>query len=78
MNPETPNPSDEQENAKDKEQTVEESVLKDAVDPRDLVMKSGYTGEPQELLSNPAVAPQTSTLNEPDEIREGFKFDRDR
>jgi hypothetical protein len=58
MHPETPNPSADQENAKDKEQTQEESVLKDAVDPRDLVMKGASVGEPQEIISNPAVAPQ--------------------
>ncbi|WP_416673176.1 hypothetical protein [Egbenema bharatensis] len=31
------------------------------VDTRDLVYKGGYTKDPQEILSNPAVAPQMYT-----------------
>ena len=75
MSPETPNPSADQENAKDKEQTEEESVLKDAVDPRDLVMKSRSIVDPEEIGTNPALAPETIALNEPAEVREGFKRD---
>jgi hypothetical protein len=76
MSPETPNPSADQENAKDKEQTdEEESVLKDAVDPRDLVMKGHSIVDPEEIGTNPALAPETIALNEPAEVREGFKRD---
>jgi hypothetical protein len=76
MSPETPNPSANQENAKDKEQTdEEESVLKDAVDPRDLVMKGRSIVDPEEIGTNPALAPETIALNEPAEVREGFKRD---
>jgi hypothetical protein len=76
MSPETPNPSADQENAKDKEQTdEEESVLKDAVDPRDLVMKGRSIVDPEEIGTNPALAPETIALNEPAEVREGFKRD---
>jgi hypothetical protein len=77
MSPETPNPSADQENAKDEEQTQEDSALKDAVDPRDLVMKGRSVLDPQEIGTNPALAPETVTLNEPAEVMEGFKFDRD-
>jgi hypothetical protein len=75
MSPETPNPSANEENAKDKEQTEEESVLKDAVDPRDLVMKGRSIVDPEEIGTNPALAPETIALNEPAEVREGFKRD---
>ncbi len=77
MSSETPNPSDDQENAKDKEPTDPASVLKDAVDPRDLVMKGRSVLDPEEIGTNPALAPETITLNEPAEVREGFKFDRE-
>ncbi len=80
MSSETPNPSADKENAKDTEQTVEdiqESVLKDAVDPRDLVMKGRSVLDPNEIGSNPALAPETVTLNDPAEVREGYKPDRD-
>jgi hypothetical protein len=75
MSPETPNPSADQENAKDNEQSEEESVLKDAVDPRDLVMKGRSIVDPEEIGTNPALAPETIALNEPAEVREGFKRD---
>jgi hypothetical protein len=75
MSPEKSNPSANQENAKDKEQTEEESVLKDAVDPRDLVMKGRSIVDPEEIGTNPALAPETIALNEPAEVREGFKRD---
>lgn len=78
MSSETPNPSADQENAKDTQQTlddIQESVLKDAVDPRDLVMKGRSVLDPNEIGSNPALAPETVTLNEPAEVTEGFKFD---
>jgi hypothetical protein len=78
MSSETPNASDNKENAKGKKQTEGESVLKNAVDPaEDLVMKGPSNLDPEELGSNPALAPETVTLNEPAEVREGFKFDRD-
>lgn len=75
-----PNPSANQENAKDTQQTlddIQESVLKDAVDPRDLVMKGRSILDPNEIGSNPALAPETVTLNDPAEVKEGFKSDRD-
>jgi len=75
MSPEKSNPSADQENAKDKEQSEEESVLKDAVDPRDLVMKGRSIVDPEEIGTNPALAPETIALNEPAEVREGFKRD---
>jgi len=75
MSPEKSNPSADQENAKDKEQSEEESVLKDAVDPRDLVMKGRSILDPEEIGTNPALAPETIALNEPAEVREGFKRD---
>jgi hypothetical protein len=37
---------------------VDESKV---VDPMDLVYKGGYTKDPQEILGNPAVAPQMYT-----------------
>jgi hypothetical protein len=60
----------------EKERHQEDSVLKDTVDPQDLAYTSGSVSNPDELRSNPAVVPQT--LDEPADIREGFKFDRDR
>ena len=80
MSTETPNPSADKEKAQDTEQTLEdiqEFVLKDAVDPRDLVMKGRSVLDPNEIGSNPALAPETVTLNDPAEIKEGFKSDRD-
>ena len=77
MSSEKPNPSADQENAKDKEQTEGESILKDAVDPRDLVLKGRSNLDPTEIGTNPALAPETTTLNDPAEVREGFKFDWD-
>jgi hypothetical protein len=75
-----PNPSADQENAKDTQQTlddIQESVLKDAVDPRDLVMKGRSVLDPNEIGSNPALAPETVALNDPAEVKEGYKSDRD-
>jgi hypothetical protein len=77
MSSETPNPSADQENAEDKEPTEGESILKDAVDPRDLVLKGRSILDPAEIGTNPALAPETIALNDPAEVREGFKFDRD-
>lgn len=71
MSPKKPNPSTNPE----KERTQEESILKDTVDPQDLAYINRSNSDPDELGSNPAVVPQT--LNEPADIREGFKFDRD-
>jgi hypothetical protein len=76
MSTETPNPSTDQENAKDTEQgveAIEESVLKDAVDPRDLIMKSRSDVDREELVTNPAVVPQM--LNEPSDLRDDLKRD---
>ena len=78
MSSETPNPSPEQENVNDKEQSDRKSVLEDAVDPRDLVLKGRSVLDPTEIGTNPALAPETVTLNEPAEVREGFDFNRDR
>jgi hypothetical protein len=68
---EKPNPSTNPE----KERNEQESVLKDTVDPQDLAYINRSISNPEEVLSNPSVVPQT--LNEPADIREGFKFDRD-
>ncbi|HEY9830694.1 MAG TPA: hypothetical protein V6D26_08945 [Stenomitos sp.] len=59
----------------EKEPHQEDSSLKDTVDPQDLAYTSGSVSNPDELRSNPAVVPQT--LDEPADIREGFKFDTD-
>lgn len=75
MSAETSKPSANQENAKNNEQTEEDSLLKDAVDPQDLALKGRTIQDPEELKSNPAVVPQM--LNDPADIREGFKFERD-
>jgi hypothetical protein len=75
MSSETSKPSANQENAKNNEQTEEESLLKDAVDAQDLALKGRTIQDPEELKSNPAVAPQM--LNDPADIKEGFKFERD-
>jgi hypothetical protein len=73
MSPETPNLSPEQENTADQTQTDVDSILKDAVDPRDLVMKPGDIGDPKELLSNPAMTPQT--LDERRDLRDDLRRD---
>lgn len=75
MSAETPNPSGDQDNAKDKEQTDQESVLEDTFDPRDLVRTGSSPQDPTEIGSNPALAPETVALNDPAEVKEGFKFD---
>lgn len=75
MSSETSKPSVNQENAKNDEQTEQESVLKDAVDPQDLALKGRTIQDPEELRTNPAVVPQM--LDDPADIREGFKFERD-
>lgn len=59
----------------EQERAKEESFLHNTVDPQDLAYTNRTVSDPEELLSNPAVVPQT--LNEPADIREGFKFDRD-
>lgn len=69
--PEKPNPSTDPE----KERNEQTSNLKDTVDPQDLALIGRSASNPDELGSNPAVLPQM--LNEPAEIREGFKFDRE-
>ncbi len=40
-------------------------------------MKGRSVLDPEEIGTNPALAPETITLNEPAEVREGFKFDRE-
>lgn len=37
------------------------------VDPQDLVYSGGYTGDPREIVENPAVTPEM--LNEPGDLR---------
>lgn len=37
-------------------------------DPRDLVSKGGYVGNPREIIENPAVAPQM--LDRPEDLRD--------
>jgi len=71
MNPETPNLSTDQENTEDQVQTDLDSVLKDAVDSRDLVTKRGDIGDPEELLTNPAVVPQM--LDDRRDLRDDLK-----
>ncbi|MGQ4647142.1 hypothetical protein [Lyngbya aestuarii] len=73
MSPETPKPSAEQEKNQDELQTVQESVLEEAVDPRDLVTKGGYTKDPAEIVNNPAVTPQM--LDDSEELRSDLKRD---
>ena len=72
MNSEQPNSSINPE----KERAKEDSYLHDTVDPQDLAYTNRTVSDPDELLNNPAVTPQM--LNEPADIREGFKFDRDK
>lgn len=73
MNPEEQNQPAEPE----QEKSDRGSVFEDAVDPRDLVLKGRTVSNPDELGSNPAVVPQTQTLNDPADIRDGFDFQRD-
>jgi hypothetical protein len=78
MSSETPNSSVNPEDHQDKEPTNHESLLKNAVDVDDLVMKGRSSLDPAEIGTNPAIAPETVTLDDPAEIKEGFRFDRDR
>jgi hypothetical protein len=78
MSSKTQNSSVNPEDNKDKEQSDRESPLKNMVDVDDLVMKGRSSLDPTEIGSNPALAPETVTLDDPAEIREGFRFDRDR
>jgi len=78
MSSKTQNASVNPEDDKDKEQSDRESPLKNMVDVDDLVMKGRSSLDPTEIGSNPALAPETVTLDDPAEIREGFRFDRDR
>lgn len=71
MNAETPNLSTDQENTEDQVQTDLDSVLKDAVDPRDLVTQRGDIGDPNELLTNPGVTPQM--LDDRRDLRDDLK-----
>lgn len=72
MSTEKPNSST---NPEEKNQTEHKPDREDIVDPRDLVLKGGSGVDPAELGSNPGLAPETVGLNEPAEVREGFKFD---
>ena len=78
MSSKTQNSSVNPEDDNDKEQSDHESHLKNLVDVDDLVMKGRSSLDPTEIGSNPALAPETVTLDDPAEIREGFRFDRDR
>lgn len=70
MSTQKPNSSTDQGTNKD----TEDSALKDTVDVvEDLVMKGGYTGNPQEILDNPAVTPQT--IDEPSDLRDDLRRD---
>jgi len=71
MSTQKPNSSADQGNYKD---TDEDSALEETVDVvEDLVMKGGYTGNPQEILDNPAVAPQM--IDEPSDLRDDLRRD---
>lgn len=73
MNAETPDLSTNKESTEDQAESVVDSVLKDAVDPRDLVTKRGDIGDPNELLTNPAVTPQM--LDDRRDVRDDLKRD---
>lgn len=74
MSSETPNPSDNQSDSQNNEPLDVESALEGTFDPRDLVRQGYSNQDPEEIGSNPGVAPETVALNEPAEVREGFKF----
>ena len=57
----------------EEERSRQDSVLKDTYDPADLVRHP--TQNPEEIGSNPGVAPETNGLNEPAPAMEGYKFD---
>lgn len=71
MNSEETNTSAEK-NSK-QEPTEQDSDLKDIVDVEDLVMKGGYTGDPKEIVTNPAVTPQM--IDEPSDLRDDLRRD---
>lgn len=58
MHSDSSNPSTDPEQNVKTEATGEEVVIEDAVEPRDLVMKGGYTLDPEEIVDNPAVTPE--------------------
>jgi hypothetical protein len=72
MNTEETNASADRENTKE-QQAEQSSDLKDVVDVEDLVMKGGYTGDPKEIVSNPAVTPQM--IDEPSDLRDDLRRD---
>ncbi|HEY9892458.1 MAG TPA: hypothetical protein V6D37_11745 [Candidatus Sericytochromatia bacterium] len=72
MNTDETNPSADRKNTKEQE-AEQDSGLKDAVDVEDLVMKGGYTGDPKEIVSNPAVTPQM--IDEPSDLRDDLRRD---
>ncbi len=71
MNSEETNTSAEK-NTK-QEPTEQDSDLKDIVDVEDLVMKGGSTGDPKEIVTNPAVTPQM--IDEPSDLRDDLRRD---
>lgn len=48
-------------------------ISKKTIDPQDLVTKGGYTGDPEEIITNPAVTPEM--INEPSDVRDDLKRD---
>lgn len=73
MNAEILDLSTNKESTEDQAESVVDSVLKDAVDPRDLVTKRGDMGSAEELLTNPAVTPQM--LDDRRDLRDDLKRD---
>ncbi len=59
---------------KENKQTEPDSSEPRVVDPLDLVYSGGYVGDPREILSNPAVAPQMPD-DTPDNLRDDFRRD---
>ncbi|HEY9617132.1 MAG TPA: hypothetical protein V6C64_09835 [Microcoleaceae cyanobacterium] len=51
----------------DHEQVEPQMPTANTVDPQDLVYSGGYTGDPREIVENPAVTPEM--LNEPGDLR---------
>lgn len=59
---------------KENKQTEPNTSKPRVVDPLDLVYSGGYLGDPREILSNPAVAPQMLD-DTPDNLRDDFRRD---
>ena len=61
--------SDSTEKLPAQEKTQAEKLKDDGMfDPLDLVSKGGYTGNPREIIENPAVAPEM--LDRPEDLRD--------